>query len=58
MIYKTFKASNGVTVQLDDRYFAGATPEELARRRAELQRVVDEICYKAAVRAAKQKEEK
>lgn len=58
MIYKTFRASNGVTVQLDDRYFARETQEELARRRAELQRVVDEICYKAAVRAAQQKEEK
>ncbi len=57
MIYKTFKASNGVTICLDDKCFAHKTPEQLARDRAELQRVVDDICYKAALRAARAKEE-
>ncbi len=55
MVYKTFKASNGVTIELDDAYFRNKTPEELARDRARMQRVVDDIVYKAAVRMAKEK---
>lgn len=54
MIYKTFKASNGVTIHLDDAYFRDKTPEELKRDRARMQQVVNDIVYRAAARMAKE----
>lgn len=56
-IVKTIKCSNGAIVQINDECCTGLSKEEIARRKAEIDRVVNQIYYKYAVEQLRKQQE-